>query len=89
MTKPRGHSNARVTELTTHPTATHKAMIPIEGGADVYSVKNLPPLALDRNEWKTIGDRMNWWMSPPDTNSGSLWICIHGLSPRSLLDERN
>src|ERR1043165_6069342 len=82
----RGHSNARVDELTAHPTATHKALIAIEGGANVYSVKELPPLALSRDEWKAIGDRMNWWQSPPDTNGGCLWVEFHDRGGRLEVD---
>lgn len=60
MSKPRGHSNARVHEMQPHPTAPDKASIPIEGGASVYTVKDLPPLTLSRDEWQEIGERMGW-----------------------------
>lgn len=60
MSKPRGHSNAHVDQTEPHPTAPDKASIPIEGGATVYTVKDLPPLALSRDEWQEIGERMRW-----------------------------
>ena len=60
MSKPRGHSNAHVEQTEPYPTMPHKASIPIEGGATVYTVKDLPPLALDREEWETIGRKMGW-----------------------------
>lgn len=60
----RGHSNAYVDRTAPYPTNPEKARIPIEGGADVYTVKELPPLALARDEWETIGRKMGWL---PDT----------------------
>jgi hypothetical protein len=35
-------------------------MIPLIGGADVYTVKELPPLALSKEEWEIIGRKMGW-----------------------------
>lgn len=60
MMKPRGHSNVHANQTEPHPTAPDRAMIPIEGGATVYSVKELPPLSLSREEWQEIGERMGW-----------------------------
>lgn len=60
MSKPRGHSNAYVDRTKPHPNVPDKAMIPIVGGAQVHTVRDLPPLALSREEWKEIGERMKW-----------------------------
>lgn len=60
MSKPRGHSNAYTNKTEPHPTAPDKAFIPIVGGASPYTVKDLPPLALSREEWQEIGERMGW-----------------------------
>lgn len=81
MTQPRGHSNIKTESLRAND-RTGAAMIPLEGGATVNSVRSLPPLALRREEWKTIGDRMNWFASPPNTNGGSLWIEFHDRGGR-------
>jgi len=34
--------------------------IPMQGGASVYTVKNLPDLALSKKEWLEIGERAGW-----------------------------
>jgi hypothetical protein len=61
MREPRGHSNVRVSGISRYSeTSNDMAKIPIEGGADVYSVKPLPPLALARVEWEKIGQAMGW-----------------------------
>lgn len=59
MSKPRGHSNVHV-DQTERYGDTDRAMIPIESGATVYTVKPLPPLSLSREEWQEIGERMGW-----------------------------
>ena len=87
MRTPRGHSNPHVEDLTVHPVVPDKVMIPIEGGASVYTVKPLPPLALSRDEWKRIGDRMNWWMSPAGTNGGAMWIEFHDRGGRVYVED--
>ena len=56
----RGHSNVYAEETKPFPTSPEKACIPIVGGASVYTVKDLPPLALKKEEWKTIGRKMGW-----------------------------
>jgi hypothetical protein len=62
----RGHSNLRAeqTEAWSNdlkiPNAPDVARIPLEGGAGVYTVRELPPLALRKSEWEEIGRRMNW-----------------------------
>lgn len=44
-----------------HPTlGAEKAMIPLIGGAHVNTVRPLLPLALSRDEWQEIGERMGW-----------------------------
>lgn len=63
----RGHSNVHADETQTwtndgRPNAD-VAKIPLEGGFTVYTVKELPPLALKREEWQTIGKRMGWLIS--------------------------
>jgi hypothetical protein len=56
----RGHSNVHAEQTKPYPTNPEKALIPIEGGAEVHSVKRLPPLALTKKEWETIGCKMGW-----------------------------
>jgi hypothetical protein len=56
----RGHSNVHADQTTTYPTTPDRALIPIEGGASVSTVKELPPLSLSREEWETIGERTGW-----------------------------
>ena len=56
----RGHSNVHVQGIVRYPASPSVALIPIEGGADVYTVKELPPLALHENEWHAIGKFMGW-----------------------------
>lgn len=60
MSRPRGHSNAYVNQTEPHPHVPDKAMIPIAGGSRVDTVRDLPPLALSREEWQEIGERMGW-----------------------------
>lgn len=55
-----GHSNVRTKYTEPWPDNPLLAKIPLEGGASVYSVKELPPLALSQEEWKRIGERMGW-----------------------------
>ena len=55
----KGHSNAHAESTYRHET-TDAAMVPIEGGASVYTVRPLPTLALRREEWETIGRKMGW-----------------------------
>lgn len=86
MANPRGHSNVKLEGIRQHEVVSDAIMIPIEGGATLQTVRPLPTLALRRNEWKAIGDRMNWWQSPPDTNGGSLWIEFHDRGGRVELD---
>ena len=57
----RGHSNVtRLYDAKPLPTNPERFMIPIIGGAQVYSVKELPPLALSKEEWLEIGKRAGW-----------------------------
>lgn len=56
----RGHSNVHAEQAEPHPNISDKAMIPITGGASFHTVRPLPPLALSREEWETIGERMGW-----------------------------
>lgn len=57
----RGHSNVYDLE-NMHPYNTNpdRQSIPIQGGASVYTVKNLPDLALSKEEWLEIGKRAGW-----------------------------
>jgi hypothetical protein len=60
MTK-RGHSNVhKLDEVKPYPTNPERALVPILGGANVTTVKELPPLAISEDEWKTIGRMMGW-----------------------------
>ena len=57
----KGHSNVtRLDEMQSYPTNPERWTIPIEGGASVYTVKNLPDLALSKEEWLEIGKRAGW-----------------------------
>ncbi len=56
---PRGHTNC-FAEETTVSEMSGKALIPIEGGASVLTVRAFPPLALGKSEWIEIGRRMGW-----------------------------
>ncbi len=62
----RGHSNVYTKEITRQPNG--KARIPISGGASVHGVKELPPLALDQEEWQEIGEAMGWIQSDRSRN---------------------
>lgn len=55
-----GHSNIYASDTKPYPTSPDKAMIPLIGGANVNTVKELPPLCLDKDEWEIIGKRMGW-----------------------------
>jgi len=48
---------SKLKPLSTNP---DRVMIPIQGGASVSSVKELPPLALSKAEWLDIGKRAGW-----------------------------
>ena len=50
----------RLEEIKPYPTNPLRVIIPIEGGASVYTVKDLPPLALSKEEWLTIGRKTGW-----------------------------
>ena len=56
----RGHSNLYANEAQPHPGNASIAIIRISGGASPYTIKDLPPLSLSRDEWQTIGERMGW-----------------------------
>jgi hypothetical protein len=55
-----GHSNVRADETKPWDDLPFVAKIPIAGGAKVWSVKTLPPLSLNKDEWYTIGEKMGW-----------------------------
>lgn len=57
---PKGHSNVAAEETRPWPDLPMKARIPLVGGAHVFTVKSLPPLALSEEEWRTIGRAMGW-----------------------------
>lgn len=83
----RGHSNIQLEGIRQHERVDDAAMIPITGGATLRTVRPLPTLALRREEWKQIGDRMNWWLSPPNTNGGCLWIEFHDRGGRIPVED--
>ena len=57
----RGHSNVyNLNEIKPYPTNPDRISIPIQGGARVDTVKNLPDLSLDKKEWEEIGRRAGW-----------------------------
>jgi hypothetical protein len=56
----RGHSNVNAAKAEPWPDNPEKARIPLQGGASVYTVRELPPLALGKSEWEEIGIRMGW-----------------------------
>jgi hypothetical protein len=57
----RGHSNVvNLSEMEQYPTNPDVWSIPIQGGASVYTVKNLPDLALRKEEWLKIGKIAGW-----------------------------
>lgn len=57
----RGHSNiSNITAIKPVTTNRERVLVPIEGGADVYTTHELPPLALDKDEWQAIGRVMGW-----------------------------
>jgi hypothetical protein len=56
----RGHSNVAAGEITPWPDCPDKARVPLCGGATAATVRDLPPLAIDREEWERIGQAMGW-----------------------------
>ncbi len=64
MTK-KGHSNVKAGETAEWRSVDPKvaagvARIPLQGGATVQTVKELPPLSLNETEWRIIGEKMGW-----------------------------
>lgn len=55
-----GHSNIYAEDTKPYPTSPNKATIPLVGGANVNTVKELSPLCLEKFEWETIGKKMGW-----------------------------
>lgn len=61
----RGHSNVYPNQTQPYSKDLPEvAKIPLCGGASVSTVKTLPPLALREEEWREIGQRMNWTFTP-------------------------
>ena len=57
----RGHSNVfDLSNMKPYPTNPDRMSIRIQGGAQVYTVKELPPLSLSKDEWLEIGKRAKW-----------------------------
>lgn len=57
----KGHSNVtRLEEMKPYLTNPDRWCIHIEGGSSVYSVRDLPDLALSKDEWLEIGQRARW-----------------------------
>jgi hypothetical protein len=57
----RGHSNVtNLSEMEQYPTNPDRWSIQIQGGSTISSVKNLPNLALSKEEWLEIGKRAGW-----------------------------
>ena len=57
----RGHSNIYNTgAIKPYPTNPDRISIPIQGGASVTSVRELPTLSLSKREWEEIGKTAGW-----------------------------
>ncbi len=56
----RGHSNVIVERISKWDTPDDCAKLPMCGGSTVYSCKDLPPLALHKDDWEKIGEYMGW-----------------------------
>ena len=56
----RGHSNVYVERIERYPTSKEVAKLPLYGGATVQTCKELPPLAMDKEDWEKIGRYMGW-----------------------------
>lgn len=57
----KGHSNVyNLENIKPYLTNPEKMCIPICGGASVTTVKNLPDLALSKEEWRKIGQKAGW-----------------------------
>lgn len=57
---PRGHSNVKLELVKPWPGDEEKAQVPLIGGATVNTTRDLPALALSRDEWEAIGKAMGW-----------------------------
>lgn len=77
----RGHSNVYASQTVLYPANPTSAMVPLVGGASVHTVRNLPPLALDREEWETIGRRMGWLNSDQSKPAANLSNVNHVGQP--------
>ena len=61
MMRTRGHSNVyRLDEVKPYPSNPDRVSIPIQGGANMDTVKRLPDLSLDKKEWQMIGVMAGW-----------------------------
>lgn len=79
-----GHSNVhRLDETAPLITNPERAMVPIVGGESLDSVRELPPLALDRLEWEEIGARMGWVQGHPRRTSRGITSVRSHLRKRS------
>jgi hypothetical protein len=79
----RGHSNVVELERIEKHDESGRAMIAIRGGASVYTCKELPPLALAKDEWVKIGEAMGWIGSPND-DGAYISSELHGNNMRAL-----
>ena len=62
----RGHSNVyNLEDMHPYPTNPDRWSIPIQGGASVTTVKDLPNLALSKDEWLEIGKKAGWIDNKP------------------------
>lgn len=69
----RGHSNIDPTKARPWKDTPEKACIPLTGGASFQSSRELPPLALGKDEWEEVGLRMGW-LKPTDAKGRVLRI---------------
>lgn len=63
---PRGHSIAYPDQAVRDADIPDIARVPIRGGSSLAHWRNLPTLALRRDEWEALGRRMGW--SGPDAD---------------------
>lgn len=61
--KPGGSSNVYADETAPYPDLPDCACIPMIGLSRVDTCKALPPLALHRDDWETIGRKMKWTLN--------------------------
>ena len=59
----RGHSNVTFGDKDYYRHKSGCLMIRLVGGASFDKCKELPPLAIHRDDWEKIGKIMGWYLS--------------------------